>query len=371
MTSKTTPKNTRRKKAPKAATTVTVTPPPSTPASGSKLAPIVSPITATPEDETFSSLQNPNRFTLPKAEEIQATRLINPNVIDLDTASRRRTSGRKQLTTITIIGIRGENTKRSSLQVEGTHSIGLCIRDGEKMRFMHYPTLENLDDVLPSALETAIMYVPALSDVIISSPHRMIRDNRNHTPETAERIRDFGLNVNARHPLPGDVGATLARMSAMGITGPLLVDYHLYTASITDESRSYAAALLWGKHYALQFIQTFEDAKLSSAEAHMAEWAFKLLPQGAEVMVHNANPGFGEVWKNPKILALEENAALREAMRGLGKQLRIKNIVFDVKKEKPHELLKRAVRDIAAGRYAAADTRRTERPETRSARKRQ
>lgn len=305
--------------------------------------------------------RNPNRLSFPTSTDLNASRLINPRMINLDTANRRRTA-RQENVTISIIAVRSEHTA-DHLRREAPHSVGLCIRMSSSARYMHYanPAGLPLDEVLPLALETAVAHTPPLSDVTLATPHKHLWDTSAHTPHTTQLIRDIGLNFHARHPTPGDIGATLARMSAMGVTGPIRADYHLYTASITDARNTYACAVLWGTNRALQLMHTAPGSNLLETEVLIAEWAFKQLPQNAELVVRNANPTLEQVWTNPKILTRDEHADLRTSMKGIGNQLRLKNI--QVQNTKPHcdvthDLLAKAVREITANRYSGADMRK-------------
>ncbi|ASN83257.1 hypothetical protein [Deinococcus ficus] len=297
------------------------------------------------------SLPRDNRFRDATGENPNAHIVMNQDPVDISLDARRgESSGPRQTGTITILGVTDKGERQ-------TNSVGICIRDQHNLRFMRYPTRETLDTVLPHVLETALKNAPALSDLILTTPYKQLWSEANYTEETQRFLRQYGCRVKKAYPLPHDLGGTLARLAANGILGPQLVEYHLYTASVTDERRAYVAALLWGKSYAHRFVQTLPAPSLALAEAAATEWAFKLMPRTSTVLISNANPVIGQLWANPK--SLQENAEMREAMRGVGRQMKAKDLRFKTDIEKPHHQLARVVREIVGGLYAGADVRRS------------
>lgn len=348
-----------------------------TPATSPQAAP-ASPVTAlakTPAPATSEDADplgraltlHPHRISLPRASDLDATRLINTDVISLREATRRRVTP-TPLTTLTIIASRAADARQLDSS-DAIYYVGICVRRMDTLQFIAYPTQEALEDVLPHVLETAITYVPELSDVYLSTPHRSLWRADGHTPETSRYLRDHGINLSARHPLQGDVGATVARLASHNVTGPRMVDFHLYTASMTDDTRTYAGALLWGSGRAWIFTQTFDQPDLAAAEVALAEWAFKLLPERRTLLTHNANASFAQVWLHPDRV-FRERPDLRQAMGGIGRQIRAKHLRLDPHAEPPHDVLIKGVRAIVANRYVNTDrTGKTRGERARAARR--
>lgn len=301
-----------------------------------------------PNRRTFSEKTYADRGTGQQRDEYQAHqhRTISQEILE-----HRGTEGTRsrQQCTITIVGVKNRYENE-------TTSLGLCIRDYHNMRFMTYPARERLDDVLPHAFETAVLNAPALSDIILTTPYKQLWTPGSYTEKTREFLNRNNCRLTHAYPLPHDLGGTLARLAANGTTGPLRVEYHLYTAAITDEHNAYVAGLLWGKNYAHRYIQTIPRPQIAIAEAAAVEWAFKLMPQNAHVLMHNANATLGRIWQNPR--EIEKHPDIREAMRGVGKQMRAKEIKFFVDTEPHHNVLARVVREIVGGLYANVDPRR-------------
>ncbi|AZI45222.1 hypothetical protein EHF33_20140 (plasmid) [Deinococcus psychrotolerans] len=241
-------------------------------------------------------------------------------------------------------------------QEVNTQSIGICVRDHYNLRFMRYPTTEPLDRALPHALEIALSNSPAPADILLTTSHKVLWQPGNYTQASLEFIQRNRCKVRLAYPLPHDLGSTLATLSAEGVLGPRLTDYHLYTASVTDERNAYVAALLWGKNYAHRYVQTLPTPNLGMAEAAATEWAFKIMPRGSEVMIRNSNPWIGQLWNNSK--AMNMTSEIRQSLSGVSRQLKLKEIRFTTDIEKPHNSLARVVREIVGGLYGGVDVRR-------------
>lgn len=293
---------------------------------------------------------NPNRLGLNRSMDGRETlrrgaRLVDTSKVDLSAATRR-SGGRPgaRHTTITI-------TSAPNPAHDGTFLIGLCIKDETGLRFDTYPSPGPIDDTLPLALENAVLRCPALRDLVVTTPYKLLWDERNHTKITRDYVRQHGCRITHAHPMPFDLGHMLARTAARGRSGPQLVDFHLYTASITDGERTYASGILYGRSKAYQFTQTFTGASLAAAEAAVTGWAFKLMPEHSEVMIHNANPTMREVWSNPDSMPGE----VREVLKRVGQQLRLKNLKFKPAIEPYVGEIARVAREIVSHAYAGAN----------------
>ncbi|ABW35133.1 hypothetical protein Dgeo_3092 (plasmid) [Deinococcus geothermalis DSM 11300] len=295
---------------------------------------------------------NPNRLGINRNSATRSTlqqgaRLVDASKVDLSATARRR-NGRPgaRHTTITL-------TSAPSKDAPGVFLIGLCIKDETGLRFDVHPTPGPLDDALPLALENAVLRCPALRDLVIVTPYKSLWNPANHTKATRDFVRQHGCRLTHAHPMPFDLGNMLAQAAARGESGPRRVDFHLYTASITDGARTYVSGILYGKSRAYQFTQTLPHASLAAAEAAVSQWAFRLMPENTDVMVHNANPIMQGVWENPKGCPPD----VREVMKGVGQQIRLKNLKFKQGIEPYVANIARAAREIASHAYAGANLR--------------
>ena len=295
---------------------------------------------------------NPNRLGISRNTSTQRTlqqgaRLVDANKIDLSANARRR-GGRPggRHTTITL-------TSAASKDTPDVFLIGICIKDETGLRFDVHPTPGPLDDALPLALENAVLRCPALRDLILVTPYKSLWSAANHTKATRDFVRQHGCRITHSHPMPYDLSNMLAQAAARGECGPRQVDFHLYTASVTDGSRTYVSGILYGKSRAYQFTQTLPHGGLAAAEAAVAQWAFRLMPEHTDVMVHNANPIMRDVWENPKNCPPD----VREVMKGVVQQIRLKNLKFRQGIEPYVADIARAAREIASHAYAGANLR--------------
>ncbi|MBZ9714953.1 hypothetical protein [Deinococcus multiflagellatus] len=279
----------------------------------------------------------------------RGARLVDPVKVDLSVSTRRRGghAGARQ-TTITI-------TSRPSKEDNSIFLIGLCIKDETGLRFDVHPTPGPLDAALPLALENAVLRTPALRDLILSTPYKTLWNPANHTKATRDYVRSHGCHLSPSHPLPFDLGHVLAHAAARGEMGPKLVDFHLYTASITDGERSYVSGILYGRSRAYQFTQTLPHANLAAAEAAVSHWAFKQMPEHTDIMIHNANPLMRDIWVNPSAGTPE----VRDALKGVGQQIRLKNLKFKQGIEPYVASIARVAREIASHAYAGANLHRS------------
>ncbi len=274
-------------------------------------------------------------------------RPTDAGTIDLSPQARRQ-GGRvgARHTTITILSAPSQGDR-------GVFLIGICIRDDTGLRFDAQPTPGPLDLALPLALENAVLRCPALRDLIVTTPYKLLWDSANHTPSTRDWVRRHGCRLTHAHPMPYDLGNMLALVAARGGRGPRLVDYHLYTASITDGERSYVSAVLYGRSKAYAFTQTLAHHNLAAAEAVASHWAFTRMPEHSEVMVCNANPVMREIWTTPQHAPPE----VRDALHGLAQQIRLRNIRFVQQAEPFVADVARAAREMASHAYAGANLR--------------
>ncbi|GGB73660.1 hypothetical protein [Deinococcus soli (ex Cha et al. 2016)] len=298
---------------------------------------------------------NPNRLDLGRSSAGRTTiksgaRLVHSSV-DLSAATRRA-GGRpgSRHTTITIISAPNKDHP-------GAHRIGVCIKDETGLRFDTHPCPGPIDDHLPLVLENAVLRCPGLRDLIITTPYKHLWNEQNHTRKTRDYVRHHGCRIRPAHPMPYDLGHMLARTAASGHTGPTLVDYHLYTASLTDGERTYASGILYGRSKAYQFTQTTPGATLPAAEAAIATWAFALMPEHSDVMIHNASAAMQAVWTNPASMTTD----VRDVMKRAGHHLRLKNLKFRPGIEPYLAELARVAREIASHAYAGANLHRKER----------
>lgn len=291
---------------------------------------------------------NPKRLLSKQAvQEVKRGARLISDAVELDVQTRRAGGTvRARQTTITLVAKQGEDG----------HLIGLCLKDHAGLRFFTYPVQGPLDDALPHALEAAVLRCPALRDLVLVTPYKTLWDERNHTHATRDFVRTHGCRLVHAHPLPFDLGHTLARAASRGDLGPRVVDYHLYTASLTDGERTYSGAVLFGRGYAHQLTQTHRHTDLASAEGASATWAFKLMPAGSDVMIHNASPLLARVWTNPTAATPE----VRDALRPAAHLLRVKGLHFKQGAEPFLSALARVAREMAAHAYAGADLTRSE-----------
>ncbi|WP_344982633.1 hypothetical protein [Deinococcus rubellus] len=238
-------------------------------------------------------------------------------------------------------------------QQANIQNVGVCIQDQYNLRFMRYQTSESLDKFLPHVLEIALSKTPALTDILLTTSHKLLWQPVNYSKTSLEFIQRTRCKIKLAYPLPHDLGSTLATLSANGITGPRMMDYHFYTASVTDERNAYVAALLWGKNYAHLYVQTLPTTNLAMAEAAATEWGLQTAPRNSHVMIYNSNPAIGQVWNRTKDGGLPPE--LRHALRRVGKQLKIRGLRFSTYIEKPHNPLDRVVRAIVGGLYSGMD----------------
>jgi len=274
---------------------------------------------------------------------------MSPDVdVHLD-ARRAEGNAPRQLCTITIVAVREK-------MLADTQNIGICVRDHYNLRFVRYPVSEPLDQVLPHALEVAFSHSPSAADILLTTAHKVLWKPANYTEASAAFIKHNRCKIKLAYPLPHDLGSTLATLAANGVTGPRMSDYHLYTASVTDERNAYVAALLWGKNRAHRYVQTLPIPNLAMAEAAATEWAFRLVPNNSHVMIRNSNPDIGQLWNNTRDLSMTPE--MRQALSGVGRLLKAKDLRFSTDVEKPHNTLARVVREIVGGLYGGVDVRR-------------
>lgn len=302
---------------------------------------------------------NPHRITL-SDDTPNPDRLINPERVKLSEAERRAgVSKRGDLCTINLVSLKVEDKASRDegalpervRHVEATtYNVGCCVRTNRNQYvFFRYPSQEGQLTAMRNALEHAVSRAPAMTDLLVVTQVREMRDPTNYSDTTRRYILDYGCRVKAMHPLANDLGNVLAQMAAHHKSGPEKADYHLYTASITDGKRAFTACVLWGNKRAWRFLQALNTSDLAQAEAKGTEWAFGLAEENSTLMVINASTELRDLWLNPSNSRVE----LRTSLRGAGmlmskKHLRLKNEGY----EDYHAELAHATRQMAASLYA-------------------
>lgn len=280
---------------------------------------------------------NPTRLLPPATS--SAAPLIAPDGIDKRNFIRERGGSRgQQQATITLIA------RHASPGAPAR--IGVCVRTQTRLISYPHPVGRDLDEDLPHALETALLRLPPLTDILITTPYKHLWDVLHYTPKSREHLAALGCRLTHAHPLPHDLGLALARTAAQQ-QHPVNVDAHLYTAAIQDPERCYLAALLWQQGLAHHLITTTQGDLLSS-EASAASWAARTLPPHASVMIHNTHPDLMRLWQHPERMSDQ----LAETLRPLGRLIGSKGLQVRQHADPPHRALIRATRELAATHYA-------------------
>ena len=260
-----------------------------------------------------------------------------------------RSSNGTQTVTIAIAGVKSRG--------EDVQQYGICIREEYNLTFMRYPAQLSDQHVLPHVLETAISRAPAMSDLVLTTPFKQLWDERQYTDTTLATLREHRSTLRHAYPLQGDLGNTLARLAARGVTGPAATDYHLYTATICDTANSYIAAILWGRGKAWRLVQTIPGHDLLTAEGKAIEAALHQIPPDTSVQIHNANEYMMRLWDDPG-KRLSEDSALKEAITGTVKLVRKKQLRLPKERDEWVTALVQGARQLAADNYATLDLRR-------------
>lgn len=299
-----------------------------------------------PPDSLENPAPNPNRRTFTREGDLNATRLINPDALPLTPEELQEigVQGAERVS-IVINGIRHRTPKDRPAE----YTLGIAVKHRNRVVFMKYPVQGNLGQTLPLALEEAVRRSPGMANLDLRTPYKELWDTGNYTPPTLQRLRDYGCKIDPTYPQPHDLANVLCKMAAEGILTPQAVDYHIYTGSITDGLRCYTAALLWGNGHANYFLQALPTSDLALAETKAAEWAFRLLPEQAQLLLCNANPELAAVWENGKNV----RADLKEAVVPIAVLIRSRRLSFKIGAERYHYALAKVTRQMAANLYAS------------------